>query len=134
MAIFLACFLSFSAAVGRKCQPSLQDIVCGPRRKKTHQSPRRPDERHPTFPILFNTNDFSLGTSVSLNIFDDLSIGATFSVLDHLIASCLWLCYNDLAVVMVLLSFTFETESTGFGFQGADFGVNITTVFTTAFG
>ena len=82
----------FLGSCGRKCQPCLRDILCGPRRKKTHQSPRRPDERHPTFPILFNTNDFSLGTSVSLNIFDDLSIGTAFSVLDHLVARLLWLC------------------------------------------
>ena len=45
------------------------------------------------------------------------------------------LCYNDLAMVMmVLLCFAFETKSAGFGFQGADFSVDVTTVFTAAFG
>ncbi|KAH0389054.1 hypothetical protein KCU92_g383, partial [Aureobasidium melanogenum] len=100
--------------------------------KGTHQSPRRPDKRHPTFPILFHTDDFSLGTLVSLHVFDDFSVRAAFPVLNHLIARLLWLGYDDLTV-MVLLGFAFETESASFGLQSTNFGMDVTTVFAAAF-
>ena len=92
MAIFLACFLSFSAAVEERVSHIFKIYFAVYAGKRHTRSPRRPDKRHPTFPILFNTNDFSLGTSVPLEIFDNLSVGAAFSVLDHLVASLLWLC------------------------------------------
>lgn len=92
MAIFLACRLSLSAAVEHKVSQSASDQICGLRRRRqkgTHRSPRRPDEGHPTFPILFHTDDLSLRTLVSLHVFDDLSVRTTFSVLDHLVAALL---------------------------------------------
>ena len=36
--------------------------------------------------------------------------------------------------MVVLLGFAFETKGAGFGFQGADFGVNVTAVFAAALG
>lgn len=44
------------------------------------------------------------------------------------------MCYDDLAVVMVLLGFAFETKSAGFGFQGANFSVNVTAMFAATLG
>jgi hypothetical protein len=44
------------------------------------------------------------------------------------------LCYDDLAVVIMLLGFTLKTKSASFGLQSANFGVDVTAAFTAAFG
>lgn len=84
---------------------------------------RRPNQGHPTFPILLNPDDVPGRTLLAFvhdhflsrwtAVFDQLEIVGRSSFAES---------YSH---ITLLLGFTLEAESTSFGLQGANLGVDV---------
>lgn len=84
---------------------------------------RRPNQSHPTFPILLNSNDVPWRTLLAL--IHDQFLARRAAILDQLEiigGSPLAQPYSE---VTFLLCFTLEPKSTPFGFEGTDLGVDV---------
>lgn len=83
----------------------------------------RPNQSHPTFPILFNSDDVPGRTLLALvhNHFLPRR-AAIFNQLEVVRRPSFTQAHGEIAF---LLCFTLESESTTLGLQGADLGIDV---------